>query len=464
MKSIDLVAQPALDLPVARTRRGGYLSRGSGSREQLRYLAQSIRLEETPDPRLSRAMIWTLAVVCFGLFAWAGYTTVPEVARAGGQIVPVGFEREVQHPFGGTITSLLVRTGAQVETGQLIARIDAEPIRKDLARLDERARVLGITAERLRAYLEERPADFTPFGTPDRRDVREAEAGLAAMRADYDNRYAVALKQREQRERELAAVRARHGAARTTLAELEELFVRQEALGEKGLVRFGELVRLRRDVGEQRGEMAALGERLMQAEAGLREFETRVASVRTSERSALLQQLADVEGQIADNAARRDKVLAQLRRTDITAPIAGQVKIRDGLGIGSFLSPGESVVQIVPTDTPLVAQVRISPRDIGRVEPGQPVQVRVSAYDFVQFGSIDGTLAELSPGSFSSPDGVAYFTGEIALARDYVGSNPAQRISAGMTIDASIVNGERTLLAYLVKPVKLALAGAFGEH
>ena len=135
----------------------------------------------------------------------------------------------------------------------------------------------------------------------------------------------------------------------------------------------------------------------------------------------------------------------------------------EGVGPGSYLSPGEVFLKIVPAGAALVARIRINPRDVGRIRVGQPAQVRVSAYDFVRYGTVNGTLTYLSPASFTDAEGRVYFAGEITFEAPYVGDDPANRVMAGMTVEANIANGERSLLSYVMSPVKLALERAFRE-
>lgn len=91
--------------------------------------------------------------------------------------------------------------------------------------------------------------------------------------------------------------------------------------------------------------------------------------------------------------------------------------------------------------------------------------MRVSTYDPMRFGTIDGTIARLSPSTFTSMDGRPFYKGVIALAAGHVGrAGERHPILPGTTVAADIVTGRKTLLEYLVKPVHRALSQAFGER
>ncbi|RME61782.1 MAG: hypothetical protein D6782_13465, partial [Alphaproteobacteria bacterium] len=113
----------------------------------------------------------------------------------------------------------------------------------------------------------------------------------------------------------------------------------------------------------------------------------------------------------------------------------------------------------------LVAQVRISPRDIGFVKPGKPALVKIDTYDFGRYGGIEGEVTQVSAASFLDDQGQPYFRGQVRLARNFVGAaRQGNLVSPGMTLIAAIKTGEKSVLGYLVRPVERALADGFAER
>jgi multidrug efflux pump subunit AcrA (membrane-fusion protein) len=122
-------------------------------------------------------------------------------------------------------------------------------------------------------------------------------------------------------------------------------------------------------------------------------------------------------------------------------------------------------MQIVPDDVPLEAEVRIQPRDIGYVNPGQTVNLRVSAYDYSRYGFARGVLKRVSASSVVAEDGQAYFLGWVSLEKPYVGENPDKNpLRVGMAVEGEIITGKKTLLGYLAKPVVDGMSRAFRER
>lgn len=94
-------------------------------------------------------------------------------------------------------------------------------------------------------------------------------------------------------------------------------------------------------------------------------------------------------------------------------------------------------MELVPIDDVLIAETRISTEDIGHVHLGQPVTVKVSAFDFIRYGGIQGELVSISASTFVDEDGRPYYKGKVALEADAVGEGAtAQKIIPGMTVQA----------------------------
>jgi HlyD family secretion protein/adhesin transport system membrane fusion protein len=119
----------------------------------------------------------------------------------------------------------------------------------------------------------------------------------------------------------------------------------------------------------------------------------------------------------------------------------------------------------MPQDTTLVADVRLMPRDIGFIKVGQPAHLKVQAFDFARFGSLEGTVERISAGTFLDEHRQPYYRARIALSQQHVGNDPRHaRLVAGMTVQADITTGTKTVLQYLLKPIYSAMAASFHER
>ena len=154
-----------------------------------------------------------------------------------------------------------------------------------------------------------------------------------------------------------------------------------------------------------------------------------------------------------------------MARTDVRAPVRGIVKGLQVHSVGAVVSPGGVISEIVPIDEELVVESRISPMDIGHIKAGQEAKVTMTTYDFARFGSIKGTVKDISATTFLAEDGTVYYKAIVKLDKKFVGDDPNRNpILPGMITEAAINTGQKTLMNYMLRPVYVALNRAFGER
>ncbi len=174
--------------------------------------------------------------------------------------------------------------------------------------------------------------------------------------------------------------------------------------------------------------------------------------------------LVQAQSQLKQQNETIYRLQGRVKRLEIQAPVTGLVKGIKVNTIGGVVKPGEALMEILPVEKHLVVEARISPQDIGHVSVGQPVKVKVSAYDFGRFGAVDGTLKFITASTFSYENGEKFYRCRVELAQNFVGDDPARKILPGMTVQAGIITGEKTILQYLLKPIQRALSGGLSER
>jgi HlyD family secretion protein/adhesin transport system membrane fusion protein len=422
-----------------------------------------LALEEVRLRGAERAAILGAAALVAGFLGWAAVTPLPEIAVAPGQVETSLAAAPVQHLEGGIVEAVLVREGETVAEGQPLLRLhDAAP-RAELGQMQVRLAALRLQAERLAALAAggtlppALPAAEALFG-PQRAAL---EARLAAQAA----RRATAGEQVAQRRGEIATLTAQAAALeRQVLMFRDELATRQ-ALARDGLTtRIAVLEATRLLLGAEAeqervtGQAATAGRSLAEAEARLAELGTAALDEARTEAARIAQEIAETEAAILRLEDRAERVL-------LRAPSAGVVR---GLAVtraGTVLAPGAMVAEILPADATLLVEARIGPRDIGFVALGQDVTVKVQAFDFSRFGTVEGRIERLSAGAFLDEQKQPHWRARIALAQDHVGKNPdLARLVPGMTVSAEITTGRKTVLQYLLKPLYAATSTAFRER
>jgi adhesin transport system membrane fusion protein len=164
----------------------------------------------------------------------------------------------------------------------------------------------------------------------------------------------------------------------------------------------------------------------------------------------------------ADQLARASD---QESRTQIASPIDGVVKKLGYHTIGGVVRPGAPIMEIVPTGERLVVEAKLDPADRGYVREGQPALVKISTYEYVRYGGLDGKVVLIAPGSDADARGRPYFRVVVETDKSWLGAKENElKILPGMEATLDIHTGTRSVLDYLMKPVLKLRAEAFRER
>lgn len=430
-----------------------------------RYLAQSIVLEEIGTSGLVRGGILAIGLAIAAFLVWAGVTHIEEVAVTFGEVVPAGQVQTVQHLEGGIVREILIEDGSLVEKGQLLVRLDSATAEADLKQMRSRFASLQLDAARLKAFAEGHDPDFSFIG-PGHEDLVANQLDIHRIQKDsLESRRNVILNQIAQRKSEEGSLAGQEKSLRENIRILSEELEMRETLFRKGLQPKLAYLEVQRNVNQAHGDHAKVQAEMRRAREAREEAENRVVELEARRREETLATLGPIVSEISELRESIAKNEDRSRRLEIGAPVRGIVKGLKTHTRGGVLAPGAPLMEIVPLDKELTVETRISTRDVGHVQAGQPVSVKVTAYDFARYGALTGALKGVSATTFLQEDGEPYYKGIVVLDQNHLGSDPTRnRILPGMTVQADIRTGEKTLLQYLLKPVYSYADQAFKER
>ena len=377
--------------------------------------------------RTSMMTVLFLGLLSFGL--WAAFFEIDQGVRTQGQIIPSGRTQIIQAADGGVLFKLAVVEGQQVKAGQVLAVL--EKSRAEAGFEESRAKAAALEIALVRAQAE------TRLGVPNF-GVRSSDADQNFIRAQQ--------RLFEQRKRSLDQDVT---SLSEGLAMAREELRMNSALFESGDVSQLDIFRSRRQVNE---------------------IESRVASVRNKYRQDATAEVAKLEEDLSSVKSRLEERQSVLDHTELTAPVAGIVKLLRVTTVGGVLRAGDELMQIAPTDDALIIEAKVAPMDIGLLRTGLPVSVKIDAFDYSVYGSLNGELTYISPDTLteagSSGQSQTYYRVHVALAKSQT-QNPKARdilIKPGMPVTLDIRVGSRSILKYLAKPIYKAFGGALIEH
>jgi adhesin transport system membrane fusion protein len=429
------------------------------------WLTTPIEFEEQRGFRVCRDALRFVVVLAAAALLWAGLAPIRELSIARGQLTPVSLMRPVQHLEGGIVDEILAEQGQVVEKDQPLMRLRAVMAEAELAAFNVRALNLLLQRERVEALIAGRPANLVAFTDASPALVAEYQQAYQ-LRLDHRTKERRLLQARiAQRRAEVAALQAETGTQRR-LMEIQ----RQQLDARRHLVAGGsvstkqvlevetafEQARVLLQGGE--GKLAAAREALSEAEAALAESDAQAQKLWGEELAKASSELTEVRETVRKHVDR-------VERLTVRAPARGSVQHVLQRSPGEVVRPGETIAQIVPIGEALVAEVHVKAEDIAVVKVGDPAELKVTAYDFSRYGKIKGEVASISPSTFELDDKRSYY--KIVIRFD---PNRPDRYSAawklqpGMTVEADIISGSRSLLHYLLKPIYRGIDVAFSER
>ncbi|MBF0417074.1 MAG: HlyD family type I secretion periplasmic adaptor subunit [Magnetococcales bacterium] len=435
-----------------------------GNRQQ-RFLAQSMILEEGGLPVLIRAtgMAISLAVVTF--LVWASFSVLEEMAPAPGEVMTHFPVQNVQHLEGGIIQQILVKEGSIVSQGDPLVRMDPAPIEPELKQYQARRQTLALLIERQRAFLEQRPPRFSQVA-PEYAALAVDQENLLRSQRDYlASSEEVIRRQIAQRETQIRELQSQLDP----LTRRKELLAEEQEIQEKGLAK-GLVSQL--SVLSTKREKMRVVEEIMRAQGTSTQTRVEIQELQSRLKESDEQRRHEAQKELNNALAEQAQVDEQIARLEnrvarlvITAPVRGVIQEMGANTLKGVIPPGGLVAKIVPLDESLHAEIRITTRDIGHVKVGQAVTVKVLTYDYARYGTIPGVLQAVSPDAFMDEKKQPYFKGLVKLSKHYLGSHPGMNeILPGMTVQADIHTGSKTLMAYLLKPIYSSINEAFRER
>jgi adhesin transport system membrane fusion protein len=364
-------------------------------------------------------VIWAIAATLVIFLLWAAFAWVDEIVRAPGQVVSSSRPQIIQNLEGGILAELNVAEGDIVEEGQILARLYGTQYQATVDELDDQIAALDIRRLRLEAEMKGKAEFDLP---PD------LEARVPA----------IAASERALLSARLTEYQARvDGAGAVTEQTAKEL----------------ELVQRMFD-----REIAPLIE-LTRAKKAHSDAKNKLSEAITTTEKERATDYSKTQGELASLRQQRKLSQDQLSRTTLLAPLRGVVNKLSVTTIGGVVRPGEEILQIIPLDEELFVEAKVKPRDIAAVRMGQTATVKLSAYDYMIFGSLKGTVTFVSADTFKdeharNPDAETHYKVTLAVDRgQFTERQKSLEIRPGMQAEVELQTGGKTILTYLTKPL-----------
>jgi adhesin transport system membrane fusion protein len=400
------------------------------------------------------ALLVALTAASAGFVAWSTVTMVDISATGVGRIVPSRQVQQVQNLEGGIVKKVLVHAGDLVSKGQVLISIGDAEFSASYREGQETASGLTASIARLTAEANGEEPTFPAALRRSHPDLVSKELSLfRSRRAELESNIE-GMRQ--------AAARARNaiGRAQENLPILRQaLAIAQEQRGivepqvRKGLISKVELLGAEQRILELTSKINDSAREIPAGESARSEAEQRIESERQKFRSEVLTQLNEAKVKLSGLkemiGAQKDRV----DRREVTSPVKGVIKSVNVSTVGQVVKPGESLVEIVPSDDQLVVEARFSPKDIAFLQPNQKAFIRVTAYDASVYGAMPAKVVQISADATVTDREEVYYIVRAQATQGFDGVHKDLLLIPGMVAQVDVVTGKRSLFDYVIKPL-----------
>jgi HlyD family secretion protein len=423
---------------------------------------------------IHRHIVVGCAVVGFlaiGLGGWASTAEISGALIAQGSLVVDSNVKKVQHPTGGVVGEVRVREGDHVKAGDILVRLDETVTRANLAIVTKGLTELYARRARLAAERDGAESVAVPKELASRVDDPDVQEALSSERKLFDLRRKSRMGQKDQLQQrikqlneQIAGLSAQQDAKAKEMSLIDQELQGVRDLWAKNLVQINRLTSLEREAARLQGERGQLIASAAEAKGKIVETQLQIIQVDQELSSDVAKELRETDSKVGEYVERKVTAEDQLRRTDLRAPQDGIVFQLTVNTVGGVVAAGDPVMLIVPAADNLLVEAKVDPKDIDQVQFGQPVVLRFSAFNMRTTPELNGNVVRISADTTTDQrTGQSYYLVRISMTADQIGRLGDVKLSPGMPVEAFIQTGDRTMISYLVKPLRDQLMRSFRE-
>ena len=421
------------------------------------FLPAALALRETPVHPAPRVAMWLIMGFALVACLWAALGYIDIVASAQGKLIPNDRSKVVQPMEAAVVKTIFVRDGQTVKAGDVVIELDATQTLADSTRIGQDLLTGRLDAVRARALL-----DALEQG---RRPQLEA-AGIAASRLAAEQRllegeYAAYLTRVEQIDAEIGRREAELHTAEESVAKLSQTapIARARAEDYKNLLaqnfisKHGYLDREQVRI-EQERDLAGRQAKLVELQASISEGGRQRAALVAETKRAALDRQHEASQKVAALSQELVKAESRARLMRLTSPVTGTVQQLAMHTVGGVVTPAQALMVIVPGEHPLEVEAFVQNKDIGFVRPGQEVEVKIETYTFTKYGTLHGTLSQVSGDAIQDDKLGLIYVVRVQLDRTTLNvEGKTVNLTPGMAVTVEVKTGRRRLIEYFLSPL-----------
>ena len=433
------------------------------SRDDLPWVAESDLAILEQNPLKARLLLYGILGVMIAVIAWAWFAKVDEVTRGEGRVIPSRQVQVIQSLDGGIVSEILIKEGDLVKVGMPLIKIDETRAVSSLR--ENKGQYLALLAKQARLKALAEGGSFNPpveVKTESQQIYEQEYALYNASRDDLDSIVNIARDQMVQREKELIEVQFKAEIAEKTYESANKELAANKPLLASGAVSEIDILKLEREAVRARGEIDQAGAQGNRIKVSISEARRKITEAEQNFKSRVRTELNETSAKLDSISETSVSLTDKVKQATLKSPVNGKVSRLFYNTLGGVIQPGKEVMELVPTDDALILETKVEIKDIAFLRPEQSAIVKLTAYDYTIYGTLDATVESIAANSTVDEKGNAYYIVRVRTAQTSLGKGLP--IIPGMVAQVDILTGKKTILSYLLKPVLKAKSYAFSER
>lgn len=430
------------------------------------FLPAVLEVTEMPPSHAARLLTYVIVAMFTVLILWSVIGKIDIIATAAGKLMPASNIKTIQTLTDSEIEEIYVQEGEYVKAGQDLIKFNQTEVIANISRIENEIEALKIAIARLQALLTENPQENFNYD-------RDIDAYLIKMHADLlksqiiekSARIDVLKGQIAKAEKEKDTISADLGRIEKLLPSVTERIEKKKILVDKKLLarltfleQQEELTNLQEQRNVQAKKMAETEENIEYLKKELRQY---LAEFDKN----LMQELTENREKLASYQQELVKYREALKRTVVKAPLSGYVQQLVYHTKGGVVETAKPIMNIVPENYKLEAQVMILNKDIGFVRPEQDVEIKIDSFPFTKYGTLKGKVRNISGDAVQDEKLGLVFNARLTLSDNKIKADgQIIRLKPGMSVTAEIKTGKRRIIEYLLSPVMKYLNESMRER
>jgi hemolysin D len=406
--------------------------------QELEFLPAALEIQETPPSPVGRAIIGTIILFFLIAVAWAWFGEVDIVAVAQGKIIPNGHSKVIQPLEIGTVRSIHIKEGQEVEKGETLIELDPSITDADLGRLREEAATLEQDVARLQ--------ELARRTNPNRSAINGEHARKANTAASENNDL------RSSDELQSSILRSQWAEYQSRLDTLKSGDLKK--LADKKVVAEHKYLELEQERIEQVHDLQTQQSRVSELAAARNEIKAQLKYTRAEFRRTILQELSEAQRKLAAVKQEIIKAATRSRSRVLVAPVSGVVQQLAVHTVGGIVTPAQELMVIVPKSESLQVEALLENKDIGFVQEGQIAEVKVETFPFTKYGTIAAKIINISNDAIPDENRGLIYKAHVLMETSVmqVGERLVN-LSPGMAVTVEIKTGKRRLIEFFLAPL-----------